>query len=97
MSRIRFPATSVAALVGCTFLLSPCLAAGAQDLTLAEAERIALERDAMTREMQAQAQAMRERAVMEGQPDAPAVAPADSPAGIGDRCHRLRPRAAGAS
>ena len=39
----------------------------AQDLTLADAEHVALDRDAMTREMQAQAQAMRERAVMEGQ------------------------------
>jgi outer membrane protein TolC len=70
MSRIRFPAASLAALAGCSllFLLPAAVAPlAAQDLTLAEAERVALERDAMTREMQAQAQAMRERAVMEGQ------------------------------
>jgi outer membrane protein TolC len=41
--------------------------ARAQSLTLAEAEHVALERDAMTREMRAQAAAMRERAVMDGQ------------------------------
>jgi outer membrane protein TolC len=67
MSRIRPVAASLAALAGCLLLLAPCAPSAAQDLTLAEAERIALERDAMTREMQAQAQAMRERAVMEGQ------------------------------
>ena len=67
MSRVRFPAASVATLVGCSFLLSYASPLAAQDLTLAQAERIALERDAMTREMQSQAQAMRERAVMEGE------------------------------
>jgi outer membrane protein TolC len=39
----------------------------AADLTLAESERIAIERDAMLREMRAQGAAMRERAVMDGQ------------------------------
>ncbi|MEY2920491.1 MAG: hypothetical protein RL261_1796, partial [Pseudomonadota bacterium] len=43
---------------------SPAVAAG---LTLAESERIAVERDAMLREMRAQGAAMRERAVMDGQ------------------------------
>lgn len=43
------------------------LAPAAQALTLAEAERIALERDAMAREMRVQGQSMRERAVMDGQ------------------------------
>jgi outer membrane protein TolC len=67
MSRVRFLAASVATLVGCSLLLSYASPVAAQDLTLAEAERIALERDAMTREMQSQAQGMRERAVMEGE------------------------------
>jgi outer membrane protein TolC len=67
MSRVRFLAASVATLVGCSLLLTCASRVAAQDLTLAEAERIALERDAMTREMQSQAQAMRERAVMEGE------------------------------
>ena len=39
----------------------------AESLTLAESERIAVERDAMLREMRAQGAAMRERAVMDGQ------------------------------
>jgi outer membrane protein TolC len=39
----------------------------AQGLTLAESERIAVDRDAMLREMRAQGAAMRERAVMDGQ------------------------------
>jgi outer membrane protein TolC len=43
---------------------SPVVAEG---LTLAESERIAVERDAMLREMRAQGAAMRERAVMDGQ------------------------------
>jgi outer membrane protein TolC len=62
-----------------SFAASPCVlavtliflalprAAQPQDLSLAEAERIALERDAMTREMRLQSAAMRERAVMEGE------------------------------
>jgi outer membrane protein TolC len=49
-----------------TLLFVP-VATGAQDLTLAAAEHIALERDAMAQEMRTQAQAMRERAIMEGQ------------------------------
>ena len=68
MSRIRFHAASLAALAAsCLLLMTAAAPAAAQGLTLAEAERIALDRDAMTREMQSQAQAMRERAVMEGQ------------------------------
>jgi outer membrane protein TolC len=67
MSRIRSLAASVALLVGTLLLVAPSAPAHGQGLTLAEAERLALERDAMTREMRAQAQAMRERAVMEGQ------------------------------
>jgi outer membrane protein TolC len=41
--------------------------ARAEGLALAEAERIAIERDAMLREMRAQGAAMRERAVMDGE------------------------------
>ena len=55
--------------------LLACLLAGiaapgattAQDLSLADAERMALERDAMLRGMDANAEAMRQRAVMDGQ------------------------------
>ncbi len=43
------------------------LQAVAAGLTLAESERIAVDRDAMLREMRAQGAAMRERAVMDGQ------------------------------
>jgi outer membrane protein TolC len=43
------------------------LAANAGGLSLAESERIAVERDAMLREMRAQGAAMRERAVMDGE------------------------------
>ncbi len=43
------------------------LYARADGLALADAERIAIERDAMLREMQAQGAAMRERAVMDGE------------------------------
>ena len=43
------------------------LRADADGLTLAESERIAVERDAMLREMRAQGAAMRERAVMDGE------------------------------
>jgi outer membrane protein TolC len=42
-------------------------AAAAEGLTLAESERIAIDRDAMLREMRAQGAAMRERAVMDGE------------------------------
>ena len=41
--------------------------AAAAGLTLAESERIAIDRDAMLREMRAQGAAMRERAVMDGE------------------------------
>jgi len=41
--------------------------AATDGLTLAESERIAIERDAMLREMRAQGAAMRERAVMDGE------------------------------
>jgi outer membrane protein TolC len=47
--------------------VAPPMRAVAESLTLAESERIAIERDAMLREMQAQSAAMRERAVMDGQ------------------------------
>ncbi|MCE3284608.1 MAG: hypothetical protein K0R70_864, partial [Steroidobacteraceae bacterium] len=67
MSRIRTLVARVALLAGTLLVLAPGAPARGQDLTLAEAERLALARDAMTREMRAQAQAMRERAVMEGQ------------------------------
>jgi outer membrane protein TolC len=43
------------------------LRAATDGLTLAESERIAIERDAMLREMRAQGAAMRERAVMDGE------------------------------
>ena len=46
---------------------SPPSLAVAAGLTLAESERIAVDRDAMLREMRAQGAAMRERAVMDGQ------------------------------
>jgi outer membrane protein TolC len=42
-------------------------AVAADGLTLAESERIAIDRDAMLREMRAQGAAMRERAVMDGE------------------------------
>jgi outer membrane protein TolC len=45
----------------------PPLHAATDGLTLAESERIAIERDAMLREMHAQGAAMRERAVMDGE------------------------------
>lgn len=67
MPLLRPLAASLAALAGSICLLGPPAAVRAADLTLAEAERVALEHDAMTREMRAQGQAMRERAVMEGQ------------------------------
>jgi len=63
----RFPAAGIAPLAILASLLWLPPSAAAQQLTLADAERIALERDAMTREMRAQGHAMRERAVMEGQ------------------------------
>jgi outer membrane protein TolC len=47
-------------------LLHPAIVP-AQVLSLADAERIALERDAMLRQMAAEAEAMRQRAVMDGQ------------------------------
>lgn len=65
MSGFRPLAASLGAFAGLLLLLGP--GAHAQELTLAAAEHVALERDAMTREMRAQAQAMRERAVMDGQ------------------------------
>jgi len=50
------------------FAVAPLpLHAATDGLTLAESERIAIERDAMLREMRAQGAAMRERAVMDGQ------------------------------
>jgi hypothetical protein len=55
---------ALAVLVYGGWLPSQAVAAG---LTLAESERIAVERDAMLREMRAQGAAMRERAVMDGQ------------------------------
>ena len=67
MPTFRSVAASLVVLAGLLLLPGSATPARAQGLTLAEAERIALERDAMTREMQAQAQAMRERAVMEGE------------------------------
>jgi outer membrane protein TolC len=45
----------------------PLSRAAADGLTLAESERIAIDRDAMLREMHAQGAAMRERAVMDGE------------------------------
>ena len=42
-------------------------AAGAAGLTLADAERVAIERDSMLRQLEAEAFAMRERAIAEGQ------------------------------
>ena len=67
MPTFRSVAASLVVLASLLLLPGSATPARAQGLTLAEAERIALERDAMTREMQAQAQAMRERAVMEGE------------------------------
>ena len=55
---------ALALLVYGGWLPSQALAAG---LTLAESERIAVDRDAMLSEMRAQGAAMRERAVMDGQ------------------------------
>jgi outer membrane protein TolC len=67
MPTFRLIAASALVLASSMLLSWTATPARAQDLTLAEAERVALERDAMTREMQTQAQAMRERAVMEGE------------------------------
>ncbi|HEX9207302.1 MAG TPA: TolC family protein [Steroidobacteraceae bacterium] len=67
MSFLRNLPAGAMALASLLTLLGPPLAARAQDLTLADAEHIALERDSMSREMRTQGQAMRERAVMEGQ------------------------------
>ena len=67
MPTFRLLAASAFVLAGSMFLPWSAAPARAEGLTLAEAERVALERDAMTREMRAQAQAMRERAVMDGQ------------------------------
>jgi outer membrane protein TolC len=67
MSFLRIPRAGAMALASLLPLLGPPLVARAQDLTLADAEHIALERDAMVHEMRTQGQAMRERAVMEGQ------------------------------
>jgi outer membrane protein TolC len=67
MSTFHCLLASCLVLAGSIFAPGLAVPARAQDLTLAQAERIALERDAMTREMRAQAGAMRERAVMEGQ------------------------------
>jgi outer membrane protein TolC len=64
---------SLLSFAGGTVLWAVPVASNAQDLTLADVQQIALERDAMTREMRAQAQAMRERAVMEGQLMDPAL------------------------
>ncbi|HET9693185.1 MAG TPA: TolC family protein, partial [Steroidobacteraceae bacterium] len=66
MPTFRSIAASLLVLAGSMLLAGRATPAYAQPLTLAEAERTALARDAMTREMRAQAQAMRERAVMEG-------------------------------
>jgi outer membrane protein TolC len=66
MSPFRSFVASLCGLAGFATLLGPPRAAG-QELTLADAEQIALRRDAMTREMRAQAAAMRERAVAEGE------------------------------
>jgi outer membrane protein TolC len=67
MSPLRIPPASAAALASLLLLLGPPVTVHAQDLTLAAAEHIALERDSMSREMRTQGQAMRERAVMDGQ------------------------------
>jgi len=66
MSAFRSFVASLCGLAGFATLLGPPRAAG-QELALADAEQIALRRDAMTREMRAQAAAMRERAVAEGE------------------------------
>ena len=55
---------TLALALACGSLPSHAAAAG---LTLAESERIAIDRDAMLREMRAQGAAMRERAVMDGE------------------------------
>ena len=64
----RFRPAGVAATF--VMLVATCalpVPAVAGDLTLAESERLAIERDAMLREMRAQGAAMRERAVMDGE------------------------------
>src|SRR5512145_2589431 len=67
MPIVRSFAASPCVLAAALIFLALPRAAQTQDLSLAEAERIALERDAMTREMRLQSAAMRERAVMEGE------------------------------
>jgi outer membrane protein TolC len=61
------PCTGVLALALFVAVAALPVTGAAAGLSLAEAERIAIERDAMLREMRAQGAAMRERAVMDGQ------------------------------
>ena len=63
----RFPFTSRARNCAPALLWLSLAAVPAQALDLAEAERIAVERDAMLRQLDAESGAMRERAVAEGQ------------------------------
>jgi outer membrane protein TolC len=63
----RFFCASLCGFAATLALLGAPRAAYAQDLLLADAERMAVERDAMLKEMRAQGAAMRERAVMDGQ------------------------------
>ena len=63
----RFPFTSRARNCAPALLWLSLAAIPAQALDLAEAERIAVERDAMLRQLDAESGAMRERAVAEGQ------------------------------
>jgi len=51
----------------CTLLVFPVVAPLAAGLSLAEAERLAVERDAVLRQLESESQAMGERAVAEGQ------------------------------
>jgi outer membrane protein TolC len=68
-NRMPIRSSGLLALLTCALVAAPCpsTAIGAEALSLADAERVALDRDAMLREMRSQAASLRERAIAEGQ------------------------------
>lgn len=67
--RTRFESRALACSIGLPMLVLSCaaFAQGVSTLTLAEAERLAIERDAVLHQLAAESLAMRERSVAEGQ------------------------------
>lgn len=67
--RTRFESRALARSIGLPMLVLSCaaFAQGVSTLTLAEAERLAIERDAVLHQLAAESLAMRERSVAEGQ------------------------------